>query len=155
MDRNWTGKLQVILPFAYFSWKNFCSHTLKASSEEVTQQTFVLMKTSWSRLPSSSSEDVFITSSRRLDEDEHICLSHTSSENVFKTSLRRFQGVFKTSCKNVFKISSRRLQDILKTCSRHLQDVMPRRLQYAFKTSCKNLFKTSSRCLQDVLERYL
>ena len=100
-------------------------------------------------------EDVFClclqkTFSRLLDQDEYIRLSHTSSEDVFKTSWsrpiysswpyvfktssRRFQDVFKTSCKNVFKTSSRRLQDVLKTSSRHLQDVLQRYLQDVFKT---------------------
>ena len=62
---------------------------------------------------------------RRLDQDEYVRLSLTSSEDVFKTSWskpiysswpyvfktssRRFQHVFKTSCKSVFKTSSRRL----------------------------------------------
>ena len=80
-------------------------------------------------------EDVFglrlqKTSSRRLDQDEYIRLSHTSSEDVFKTSSRRFQDVFKTS--------SRRLQDVLKTSSRRLQDVL----------------KTSSSCLLDVFKTF-
>ena len=102
-------------------------------------------------------EDVLKTSfffvlRRRLDQDEHIRLSHTSLEDVFKTSWsrptysswpyvfktfsRRFQDVFKTSCQDFFKTSSRRLP---KTSSRHLQDV----------------FKTFLKRLQDVLERYL
>ena len=98
-------------------------------------------------------EDVFRlrlqkTSSRRLDQDEYVRLSLTSSEDVFKTSWsrpiysswlyvfktssRRFQDVFKTSCKNVFKTSSRRLQDIL-------------------KTSCKDVFKTFSRRIIELI----
>ena len=116
----------------------------------IFHQTYILMKTSWRRL-----EDVFClrlqkTYSRRLDQDEYIRLSHTSSEDVlvktniffltmrlqsvFKTSSRGLQYVFKTSCKNVFKTSSRRLQDVLKTSSRHLQDVLQRYLQDVFKT---------------------
>ena len=68
---------------------------------ETSQQTFVLMK----------------TSSRRLNQDEYVRLSLTSSEDVFKTSWSRpiyssWLYVFKTSCKNVFKTSSRRLQDV-------------------------------------------
>ena len=102
-----------------------------------------VLKTSLRRLSSSSSEDVFKTSSWRLGQDQYIRLGHTSS--------RRLQDVFKTSCKNVFKTSSRRLQNVFKTSwktsSRHLQDV--------FKTSCKSVFKTSSRRLQDLLQRYL
>ena len=53
-----------------------------------TQQAFVLMK----------------TSSRRLDQDEYVRLSLTSSEDVFKTSSRRLA-----------KTSSRHLQDVFKT----------------------------------------
>ena len=72
-----------------------------------TQQTFVLMK----------------TSSRRLDEDEYILITHTSSEDVFKTFSRHLQDVFKTS--------SRRLQNV-------------------FETSRKYILKTSSRSFEDV-----
>ena len=116
-----------------------------------TQQTFVLMKTSWRRLSSSSSEDVFKTSSRRLDQDEYVRLSLTSSEDVFKTSWSR---PIYSSWLYVFKTSSRRLQDVFKTSSRHLQDVLPRRLQNVFKTSSRRLAKTSSRHLQDVFKTY-
>ena len=99
----------------------------------IFHQTYILMKTSWRRL-----EDVFRlrlqkTYSRRLDQDEYIRLSHTSSEDV----------LVKT---NIFFLTMR-LQSVFKTSSRGLQDV--------FKTSCKNVFKTSSRRLQDVLQRYL
>ena len=70
----------------------------------LTQQTFILIKTSSRRL-----QDVFClrlqkTSSGSLDQDEYIRLSHTSSEDVFKTSLKHFQDVLQ-----------KRLQDILKT----------------------------------------
>ena len=98
-----------------------------------TQQTFVLMKTSWKRLSSQSS--------RHLDQDEYIRLSDTSSEDVFiktntsvqaicfKTSSRRLQNVFKTSRKNVFKTYSRRLQDVLKASSRRLAKMSARRFE--------------------------
>ena len=89
----------------------------KFDQDASSHQTFVLIKTSWSRL-----------------EDQNICLSYTSSrrlQDIFKTSSRRLQdvlktssrclqNVFKTSCKIVFKTSSRRLQDLLQ---RYLQDV--------------------------------
>ena len=83
----------------------------------VTQQTFVLMK----------------TSSRRLDQDEYIHLTHRSSEDVFKTSWSRpiyssWSYVFKTSLRRLAKTSSRHLEDVFKTFSRRLQDI--------FKTSC-------------------
>ena len=35
MNRNWTGKFQVTLLFAYISWKKLRSHTLQVSSEKV------------------------------------------------------------------------------------------------------------------------
>ena len=95
---------------------------------------------SWGRPP----EDVLKTSlvivfRRRLDQDEYVLLTHTSSEDVFKTSSSKpiyspwsyifktsskcFQDVFKTSSKRLPNTSSRRLQDIFKTSSRHLQDI--------------------------------
>ena len=97
------------------------------------QQTFVLMKTSRRRFLSSSSEDVFKASSRRLDQDKYIRLSHTSSEYVFKMSSRCFDQDEYIRIR-VGHTSSRRLQNVFKTFSRRLQDV--------FKTSCKSVFKT-------------
>ena len=100
----------------------------------ITQQTFVLMKMSWRLL-----EDVFRlrlqkTSSRRLDQDEYVRLSLTSSEDVFKTSSRSLgQDQYICLC----HMSSRRLQDVFKTSSGRLQDI--------FKTSCKDIFKTFSK----------
>ena len=114
-----------------------------------SQQTFVLMKSSWKRL-----EDVF----------------HLRLQNVFKTSGSRqkcspqdenVQDVFKTS----FYPFSRRLQDVLvktnifvlairltKTSSRCLQNVFKtswktssRHFQDIFKTPCKDIFKRFSR----------
>ena len=69
---------------------------------------------------------------------------YSSWSYAFKTSLRRFQDVFKTSCLDPFKTPSRRLQDVLQKC---LQDMFGR-----LQTSRKNVFKTSSRRLQDVLK---
>ena len=72
---------------------------------------------SWRRLTSLSSEDVFKTSSRRLEQDEYVCLSLTSTEDVFKTSSKRLQDVLQ-KC----------LQDVLKTSSRHAK-IFSRRFQ--------------------------
>ena len=120
-----------------------------------SQQTFVLMKTSWRRLSSPSSADVFRlrlqktswsrlqdvliktnmfvlalhlqkTSSRRLRQHQYVRLGHMSS--------RRLQDVFKTSPKCLAKTSSRRFEDVFKTSSNPLQGV----------------FKTSSRRFQGV-----
>ena len=108
-------------------------------------------------------EDVFRlrlqkTSSRRLDQDEYVRLSLTSSEDVFKTSWSRpiyssWLYVFKTSSRrfqDVFKTSSRRLA---KTSSRHLQDVLLRRFQEVFKTSSRLLAKMCSRRLSKMSSR--
>ena len=78
-------------------------------------------------------EDVLKTSfvfvfRRRLDQDEYVRLSLTSSRRLGQdqyirlgyTSRRRLQDVFKASCKSIFKTSSRCLQDLLQ---RHLQHV--------------------------------
>ena len=115
-----------------------------------TQHTWVLMKASFVFF-CLSSEEVF----RRLHQDEHIRLSHTSSEDVFKmswtiqysswlyvfkTSSRCFQDVFKTSSRRV-KMSFRHPQKVL---LRRLQEVLQKRLQDIFKTSCKDVFKTFS-----------
>ena len=105
---------------------------------ESSQQTFVLMKTSW----------------RRLDEEEYILINHTSSGQdqyicLIHTSSRRLQDVFKTPCQNVFKTSSRHFQDVFKTFSRRLQDVLQKRLQDVFKTR-KYVLKTSSGRFEDV-----
>ena len=69
------------------------------------QQTFVLMKTSWRRLSSSSSEDILKTSSRRLDQDEYARLSLTSSEDVFKT-FSKFAREIKISHILVFQFTT-------------------------------------------------
>ena len=100
------------------------------------------------------------TFSRCLHQDELIRYTHTSSEDVLiKTNILvlviRFQDVFKTSCKNVFKTSSRRFQDVFKMLSRLLQGVFKTSCQDVFKTSSRRLqdvFKTSSRCFQDVFK---
>ena len=69
------------------------------------------------KISSSSSEDVFKMSSRRLDQDEYIHLTHTSSEdgltktNIFALAIR-LQDVFKTFPRRLAKISSRRFQDV-------------------------------------------
>ena len=129
-------------------------------------------------------EDVLKTSfafvfRRRLDQEQHKRLGHTSSrrfQDVFKTSSRRLaktsskrlQDVFKTSSKrfqDIFKTSSRLIQNALKTSSRRLQDVLQRSLQDVFKmyhqvklfllTGFENDFETYSKCFWDVLQRLL
>ena len=80
----------------------------------ITQQTFFLIKTSFvlvfrRRLSSLSSEDVFRTFSRCLDQEEYIRLSFTPSEDALvKTNI------------GLGHIPSKRLQDVLR---KHLQDI--------------------------------
>ena len=130
-----------------------------------TQQTFVLMKTSWRHLEvvfrlrlQKTSSDVLIktnmlvfalrllktSSSRRVGQDQYIRLGHASSRRLqddFKTSLRCLAKTYSRRFEDVFKTSARllekRLQHIFKTSSRCFEDV--------FKTSCKDIFKTFSR----------
>ena len=117
-------------------------------SKSFAQQTFVLMKTSWRRL-----EDAFRLRFRgSLNQDEHIHLKHTSSEDVLiKTNIFvlviRLQDVFKTFSRCLAKTSSKLLQDVFKTSSRRFQDV--------FKMSSRLLAKASTRCLWDVFKRFL
>ena len=106
---------------------------------KTSHQTFALMKTSFAfvfrrrldqdeyiHLSPTSSEDTFKTSSRCLGQDQHICLGNTSS--------RRFQDVLS---RRLAKTSSRHLQDVFKTHWRRLQDVLQRYLQDVFKTIIK------------------
>ena len=109
-------------------------------------QLFWLNESRWRPANIRLDEDVFRhhlqeTSSRCLDQDKYIHLSHRSSENVFvKTNISAL---------------AIRLQDVYKTSSRRPQDVLQKCLQDIFKTSCKNVFKVSARRLQDLLQRYL
>ena len=115
-----------------------------------TQHTWVLMKASFVFF-CLSSEEVF----RRLHQDEHIRLSHTSSADVFKMSwtiqYSSWLYVFKTSSKPLQGVSrclldilKRPCWDVFKTSSKRLQEVLQKRLQDIFKTSCKDVFKTFS-----------
>ena len=79
---------------------------------------------------------------RRLDEDEHVRYTDTSSEDVLiktniftclgHTSSKRLQDIFKKSCKDIFKTLSR---GIIKL--------------YCF---CKQVFKMSSRRIHNISE---
>ena len=136
----------------YFSFYSQLSGSL---FNHRSQQTFVLMKTSWRRLEDDFRLRFQKTSSRRLQE----VLIKT---NIFVLVIH-LQDVFKTSCQDVFKTSSRYLQDVFKTFSRHLQDVLQRCLQDAFKTyhqvilflltSFQDAFKTYSQRFWGVLQR--
>ena len=82
-----------------------------------------VLKTSWRRLSSLSSEDVLKTSSRCLDQDEYVRLSLTSSEDV-KTNIFVLAIGLQDVLENVKLLRWRRVEDVFKTC-----------LQGVFKTS--------------------
>ena len=136
-----------------------------------TQQTFVLMRTSFVFVFRRRLQYVLIKAnifvlvirlqrtSLRLFQDVLI------SASIFAPVIR-LQEVLPRCLPNVFKTSSRLLKNVLKTSSRHFQDILPRRLQDVFKASSKRLTKThlhrifkhfqySSRHLPDVLPRRL
>ena len=134
------------------------------------------MKTSWRHLYKTS-EDVFKTSWPRRIYSPKSYLSEEvliktniivlviglqndfkTFQDVFKTSSKRLQNVFKTSCKSIFKTSSRRFQDVLQKRFGDIFKTPSRRFQDVFKTSSRRLqevFKMSSRRLQGVLQRSL
>ena len=97
-------------------------------------------------LTRTSSEDIFRKSSWRLDQDQYIRLGHTSSrclQDVFKTFSRRLQDVSQKRLQDTFKSFSRRFQDVFETPSRCLATKSSRHLQDVLQ-----------RCLQDVLRTY-
>ena len=139
----------------YFIWE--IAHFRLWKLKILFQQTFVSMKTSF----------VFVLkrSSRCLNQDENIRLTHTSSEDVFKTSTRRLDEDQIIILVIVFKTFSRRLQDIFKTYSGRFKDVLQRSLPDVFKTyhrvklflltRFENDFEMYSERFWDILQRLL
>ena len=133
---SFTSKI-CFYPDKYSSWWRTSWRRLSSSWRRLDQDKYVrLSLISSEDVFKTSSEDVFMTSSRRFDQDQYIRIGHPSSrhnQDVFKTSLRR----------------------LAKTSSRHLQD--------AFKTSCKDIFVTFSRsiinltcsCFREVFNTFL
>ena len=127
-------------------WKQFCSIIFNKIKQDENKMICPTNSPSPKEKPSKHSswcrrlQDVLIktnifdlvirlqTSSRCLDQDQYICLGHTSSRRLVKASSRHLQDVL--------------LRRLSKTSSRHLQDV--------FKTSSRRLAKISSRHFQDV-----
>ena len=108
-----------------------------------------ILKMSWGRFSSCSSEEVFKTSSRHLAQDQHI-LGKRSCQVVFQ---KRLQDICNTSSRcfqEVFKMSLRHSQDVL---LRRLQDVLQRYLQDVFKTYHQVKLFLLTR-FQDVFEMY-
>ena len=101
-----TLKYICIFERSHYYLKNHISlFFLHCNKTATTQQRLVLMKTSSRRLQDvfrlrlqkTSSEDVFKTSSRRLNQDQHNRLGHTSS--------RRLQDLFKTFSRRIIKLN--------------------------------------------------
>ena len=96
-----------------------------------------ILKASPRCLSSSSSEDVFKTCSRRLVQDQFICLENKPSrrlQDVFKTFSSRIQDVLQNLLEDFFKTCSRHVQDVFKVSSRCLPKMYSTHLQYVFKT---------------------
>ena len=93
---NWTLLNRNQLWMAYSEFAN-----------EISQQTFVLMKTS-----SRCLQDVLVKT--------NIFFLSIRLQNVFKTFSRRLQDIFTTPCQDVFKTSRKY---VLKTSSRRFEDV--------------------------------
>ena len=92
-----------------------------------------VLKTSWRRLLSSSSEDVFKTYSKCFDQDEYIRLIHTSY--FTNRSSRRLEDVLQRCLQDVFKTYYQvklflvtQLQDFFETYSKPFRAVLLRRL---------------------------
>ena len=126
-------------------WITYCTHMMSHEiwvdeTADVTQQKFVLMKTPWRRLSSSSSEDVFMKMNIL-----------TLLIRLQKTPSRRLQDVLQKRHQDILKTPSRRFQNDFKTSSRRLQDVLQRCLQDLFKMyHWVNLFLLTR--FQDVFE---
>ena len=122
--------------------KTPCSALLRMHS----QQTFVLMKTFWRCLSSSSSEEVLIKTNNRLTHTSsevvlikvnifyiYICfICFQACQNVFKMSWRHLCKVYR---KDVFKTYDQaklflltRFQDVFEKYSKRFWDILQRRL---------------------------
>ena len=138
-SKKWVLKLSI--PASIISCSNweYLKHFELQPNLEVSQQTFILIKTFWRRL-----EDVFRlrlqkTSSRSFDQDEYVRLSLTSSrylQDVFKAFSRRasFFRKFLIAIHILANISKR--TDKQKMTSGHLVEYNKR--NFNFKNHVKN-----------------
>ena len=120
-----------------------------------SEQTFVLMKTSFVFLFRTRLQDVLIKTNIfalviRFQKTSLSRPTYSSLPYVFKKSSRRFQDVFKTSSICLAKTSVILLQDVLQ---KRLQDIFKKSSSLfadVVKTSSRRLGKMSSRRFQDV-----
>ena len=114
-----------------------------------TQQTFILMKTSFVFVFKRRLQDVLIKTNIslliiRLQKTSWSRPIYSSCPYVFKISSRIFQDFFKTT--------SRQLQDVFKTSSKRLQDVSQIRLEGIFKTFWRRIIKLNCFCKTSLWE---
>ena len=145
------SRIQAIIPCDMFISGNlfFTQQTVSLFPLNIRLDEDVF-KTSWRRLSSSSS--------RRLDQDEYIHLSNTSSRRLQDVLVKTNIFVLAIRLQDVFKTFSRRLQDIFKTFSKRLAKTSSRRFAKTFSRRLQDVFKTPSRPLakifQDVFKTY-
>ena len=75
-------------------------------------------------------QDIFKTSSRRFQD----IFKRFPRRHPQDALLRCFQDVLQKCFQDIFNTPSRRFEEVIKTSSRHLQDVLQRCLQDVFKT---------------------
>ena len=121
----------MINRIGYYSWQINEWATVDTNPANIRLDEDVL-KTSWRRLSSSSSEDVFKT-----------------SQDIFKTSSRRFEGVFKTSSRHLTEMCSKRLQNVFKT---FCKDVFKTFLRPIIRLNC---LPRSRICLGHTSEKFM
>ena len=133
--------------------KNFSKFT-GTLARVLSQQTFVLMKTSWRRFSSLPSKDLLMKTNiflliylQDVLVKANIFVLSIRLQGVFKTFSRCLQDVFKASSRHLAKKSSRRLQDVFNTISWRLQDVFK-----TFSRRFQDVFKMSPTCFQDVFK---
>ena len=130
--QEWFFLFQVVITFQSYSLSLVQMKEKKVL--RASQQTFVLMKTSFVFVFRRRLQDVLIKTNMfalalRLQDVFKTSWSrpiYLSWPYVFKTFSRRLQDIFKTSSRSlqgVFNTSSRRFEDVFKMSSRHFQDV--------------------------------
>ena len=131
----------------------------------ITQQTFVLMKTSGRRLEDVfhrffSSEDVFKKLSRGLDQEEYI----RHFLHVFRRHLQDVlfhANILKKSLKRLAKMSSRHLQDVFKLINKlncfgyHVFNTSLRRFQHVFETHYEDGYLQNDLCPGHTSEKFM
>ena len=150
---------RTICPYKLLTNLHLCALTANIRlDEDVLKTSFVFVfrrrldQEEFVRFSLTSSEDVFKTSSRRLSQEQYVRPGHTFSRRLQDVLPRCLQDVYKTSSRRLAKTSSRYLQDVLKTSWRYLQDVF--KTYYQVKgflvTELQEIFETYSKRFWDL-----